>query len=81
MFNSIPFDGKFFLRDLVEIGQEVINKYHKQDALKNKLRNKLFSKELNKKMGFTNTKAKFEYYDISIISSNVVLNRHMDVSD
>ena len=61
MFDSIPFEGKLLLRDLAEMGQKVINKYHGQDALKSVLRKKLFSKELNKNMGFTNMKAKFEY--------------------
>ena len=81
MFDLIPFEGKLFLRDFAEMGQKVINQYQGRGAFKNELRNKLFSKELKRKMGFTNMKTKFEYSDISIIPLNVILNRYMEVSD
>ena len=81
MFDSILFEAKLFLRDIAEIRQKAINKYYGRNVLKNDPRNKLFSKELNKKMGFTNMKTEFEYYDIFTISSNGVLNGHMDVID
>ena len=80
VLDALPFHAKIFIANIADMGQTSINLYHGNDALKDKLRNRLFSKELNKSLGFPKLKANFEYYDILITSSNGYLNRHMDVS-
>ena len=80
VFDALPAKAKIFIANIAEMGQKSINLYHGKDALNDMLRNRLFSHELNKRLGFPHLKANFEYYDILITSSKGYLNRHMDVS-
>lgn len=80
VFDALPAKVKIFIANIAEMGQKSINLYHGKDALNDMLRNRLFSHELNKRLGFPHLKANFEYYDILITSSKGYLNRHMDVS-
>ena len=80
IFDALPVEARAFLANIAEMGQKAIDLYHGENALKDKLWNRLISKELKKRLGFTKLKSHLECYDILITASNVDLGRHMDVS-
>ena len=76
-FKHIPSECKDFLMMIAETSCKEAKRYHGTSALSHPVRN-AFPKALHEKMGYPNTLAKFEYYDIVITSSHNHTQRHMD---
>ena len=76
-FEHIPSECRDFLMMIAETSGEEAKRYHGTFTLSHPIR-KAFPKALHEKMGYPNTSAKFEYYDIVITSSDNHTQRHMD---
>ena len=80
IFLELPLDSRNFVMRVAESGQKIIRRYCGTNAMKDKLRHKLFTKELNIELGYPDLASYFEYFDIYVTTLDVELNRHMDVS-
>ena len=80
IFHELPRDSRNFIVRVAECGHKMIRKYCGSSAMKDKLRHKLFTQELNTELGYPSLLSRFEYFDIYVTTQDVDLNRHMDVS-
>ena len=77
-YDPLPRSTKDFLRRIANVGTNVVRSYFGKDALRNRFRNKHFSKRLMKRLGWDEDDIGWEYFDILITTNNVALHRHMD---
>jgi hypothetical protein len=77
-FDAMPVPAKELVRNVSKAATQMMRHHYGCSGYHNKRRNRYFSGHLNRKMGMSYANSGFEYYDIQIMSTDVMLNRHMD---